>query len=168
MGMTISIIVAIARGGVMGDTRKSPLWDLPADLQHFKSVTMGHPVIMGRKTHEGIGRPLAGRKNIIITRSKDYKSDDCVIVHSLQEAFDAAGADAKVFVIGGGEIYKQALPYADKLYVTKVDAPIRGDIFFSLTPSNGMKSLKKITNPMRIINTLIRFIKYSKSINNPA
>lgn len=112
-------------------------WYIPEELKRFKKITMGHPIIMGRKTHESIGRPLQGRTNIVITHEPKYTSPGCIIVHSLEEAlrlsFDklriAQGSD-EIFVIGGGEIYKQALPKANKLYLTYIDKEIAGDVFF--------------------------------------
>ncbi len=118
----------------MGDSNKSPLWSLPADLRHFREVTMGHTVIMGRKTHEGIGRALPGRKNIVISRQPGYQAEDCVIANSLNEALKFAEDDGEVFVTGGGQIYAEALPKTNTLYLTYVDADIPGDIIFSYKP----------------------------------
>ena len=138
----ISIIVAIAgKKRVIGKKGALP-WHIPQELKRFKEITIGHPIIMGRKTHESIGRSLPGRTNIVIT-SHDYKAAGCIVVHSLDEALRSAQGsprgftprgkpfDSKeVFVIGGGEIYKQALPLADKLYLTYIDKEIEGDVFF--------------------------------------
>lgn len=104
-------------------------WYIPEELKRFKEITMGHPIIMGRKTYESIGKALPGRTNIIITSSPNYTAQGCIVVHSLDEALQRARAD-EVFIIGGGEIYKQALPKADKLYLTKIDTEIEGDTFF--------------------------------------
>lgn len=127
--MTVSIIVATAKDGVIGKSGGLP-WYLPAELTRFKQITMGHPIIMGRKTHESIGRALPGRKNIVITHDKNYKAEDCEIVTSLEEALKKASGADEVFVIGGESIYDLALPLADKLYVTLVDARVDGDRFF--------------------------------------
>ncbi|MBI2086357.1 dihydrofolate reductase [Candidatus Daviesbacteria bacterium] len=133
MSMKISIIVAVAGNNrVIGKKGGLP-WYIPEELKRFKEITMGHPIIMGRKTHESIGRALPDRTNIIITNSPNYTALDCIVVHSLQEALRLAslaqGHD-EVFVIGGGEIYKQALPKTNKLYLTKIDTEIEGDTFF--------------------------------------
>ncbi len=125
----ISIIVAIAgKKRVIGKKGSLP-WYIPQELKRFKEVTMGHSIIMGRKTHESIGKPLPGRTNIVITHEPDYKALGCIVVHSLDEALKEA-QDDEIFVIGGGEIYKQALPLATKLYLTYIDKEIEGDVFF--------------------------------------
>ncbi|HEX5394983.1 MAG TPA: dihydrofolate reductase [Candidatus Saccharimonadales bacterium] len=135
--MVISAIVAMAKNGVIGKGGGLP-WYLPAELSRFKEVTMGHPIIMGRKTHESIGRALPGRTNIVITRDRGYKAaEGCVIVGSLNEALEQAkkseGAD-EIFIIGGASIYEQAMPLLDRIYLTKVDADIKGDKSFNYGP----------------------------------
>jgi dihydrofolate reductase len=127
--MNISIVVALAANRVIGDRNRLP-WHLPADLQHFKQLTMGKPILMGRKTWESIGRPLPGRTNIVITRDEDYSAEGCVVVHSMEAALQAAGDSAEVMVIGGAEFYRQALPYAKTLYLTCVEGEFEGDTFF--------------------------------------
>lgn len=136
--MKISIIVAFAgKKRVIGKKGGLP-WYIPDELKRFKQITMGHPIIMGRKTHESIGKPLPGRTNIVVTHDPQYQSADCIVTHSLEEALrqvytersrSAQGHD-EIFVIGGGELYKQALPLADKLYLTYIDKEIEGDVFF--------------------------------------
>lgn len=107
------------------------LWKIPEELKRFKEITTGHPIIMGRKTHESIGRVLSNRTNIIITRDSGYKAEGAVIVHSLDEAIKKAGDDPEIFIIGGAQIFEQALPLADKLYVTLVNANFpEADSFF--------------------------------------
>lgn len=131
--MKISIIVAVAgEKRVIGKKGGLP-WYIPAELKRFKSITMGHPVIMGRKTHESISRPLPGRTNIVITHDPDYSAEGCLVAHNLEEALrlaSNASGDDEVFVIGGGQIYAQVLPLADKLYLTYIDKEIEGDVFF--------------------------------------
>ena len=127
--MNISIVVALAANRVIGNQNRLP-WHLPADLQHFKKITMGKPILMGRKTWESIGRPLPGRTNIVITRDKNYVAEGCVVVHSMEAALQAAGDSAEVMVIGGAEFYRQALPYARTLYLTCVEGEFEGDTFF--------------------------------------
>ncbi|MBI2009000.1 dihydrofolate reductase [Candidatus Saccharibacteria bacterium] len=128
----ISLIVAATKNNVIGKENGIP-WYLPADLAHFKNTTMGHPIIMGRKTHESIGKSLPGRYNVVITRQIDYKAaDGCVVVHSLDEALNLpkVKADPEVFIIGGAEIYKGSLPLADRIYLTRIHTKIEGDKFF--------------------------------------
>jgi dihydrofolate reductase len=125
----ISIIVAIARNGVIGGDN-SLLWHISEDLQRFKRITTGHPVIMGRKTFESLGRPLPKRVNVVVTRQKDYRAEGCTVVHSLDEAVGLFPAQEEVFIIGGGDIYRQALPAADRLHITRVMHDYRGDTLF--------------------------------------
>ena len=127
--MKLSVIVAMAANRVIGHENRLP-WHLPADLQHFKATTLGKPVLMGRKTWESIGRPLPGRTNIVITRDTAYVAEGCVVVHSLDEAIHAAGQAEEVMVIGGAELYRQALPQAERLYLTLVHGEFEGDIRF--------------------------------------
>lgn len=124
----VSLIAAVAANGVIGDGREIP-WRLPADLQRFKQITVGHVVIMGRKTYESIGKPLVNRRNFVVSRDPDYRAPGCEVVPSVANALRLAG-DGEVFVIGGGEIYRAALPFADRLYVTRVDLAPAGDVFF--------------------------------------
>jgi dihydrofolate reductase len=129
------LIAAVARNGDIGVAGGLP-WKLPSDQQFFKRVTMGRPLIMGRKTFESLGRPLPGRTNIVVTRRSGYAAPGAVVVHSLDEALEAARAMAaadgveEVFVIGGGEIYGQAIEDADRLLITHVDAAPEGDVRF--------------------------------------
>lgn len=129
----ISIIVATAQDGVIGKTGGIP-WYLPADLAHFKTITMGHPIVMGRVTHESIDKALPGRINIVITRSASYSAKGCRVVHSLDEALKLVRTEAEVFIIGGDSIYQQALQRTDRLYLTEIDAKIDGDKFFHYGP----------------------------------
>ena len=110
--MTLSLIAAVARNGAIGKDN-ALLWRLPEDLKFFKRTTLGCPVLMGRKTFESIGRPLPGRRNIVITRNATWQHDGVEVAHSLDEALTLAAQEARVFVIGGGELYAQALPRAD-------------------------------------------------------
>ncbi len=128
----ISIIAAIGQKTRSLGKGNDLLWRISDDLKRFKSLTMGHPIVMGRKTFESIGRALPGRVNVIITRDKEYTKDQCVIAHSIEQALERAKTLDKdeVFVIGGGEIYSQALPYTNRLYLTLVDDNAEGDVFF--------------------------------------
>lgn len=125
----ISIIAALAENRVIGANNTLP-WRLPNDLRHFRRLTTGHTVIMGRRNHESIGKPLPERTNIVITRNRAYRAPGCRVAHSLEEALAAAGDDPEVFVIGGAEIYREALPRADRMYLTLVHAEVPGDTFF--------------------------------------
>ena len=122
----LSMIVAMARNRVIGADGKIP-WHLPNELQLFKSVTMGHHIIMGRKTYESIGRLLPGRTTVIVTRQKDYTAAGAKIAHTLEQAVALCAGDSEIFVIGGGELYRAAMPIADRLYLTVVDAEPAGD-----------------------------------------
>ncbi|WP_428036925.1 dihydrofolate reductase [Amphritea sp.] len=133
--MNLAIIVAQAENRVIGINNNLP-WHLPEDLRYFKQVTMGKPIIMGRKTFESIGRPLPGRTNIVVSRDTSYQPDNVKVVDSLQAARDLAesicmidGCD-EAMVIGGAQIYEQALPLVDRLYLTQVHAEVAGDAWF--------------------------------------
>jgi dihydrofolate reductase len=124
-----SLVVAVARNGVIGRDNALP-WRLPADLAHFKKVTMGHPVVMGRRTYESIGRPLPGRQNIVVTRNRDFQAPGCTVVGSLDEAWRAAGDAGEVSIIGGTTLFEETLPIADVIHLTEVEADVEGDTFF--------------------------------------
>jgi dihydrofolate reductase len=133
--LTLSLIVAMDRNRVIGCDNALP-WHLPEDLKYFKSVTMGKPIVMGRKTFESIGRPLPGRLNIVITRNTGWQHPGVVVAHSLSEALVLAGNDppsreaGEVMVIGGEQIYRAAIEQASRLYITRVDTEVEGDAFF--------------------------------------
>lgn len=127
--MKISIVVAMSTNGVIGRDNQLP-WHLPADLQHFKKTTMGKPILMGRKTYESIGRPLPGRTNIVITRDADYAAEGCVVVYSIEAALQAAGEQDEIMIIGGAEFYRQILPLADTIYLTRIHEDFAGDTYF--------------------------------------
>lgn len=133
--MIVAFYVAIAENGVIGRNGGLP-WKLSTDLKRFKETTMGKPIVMGRKTWESFPkRPLPGRLNIVVTRDPNFVADGAVVVHSFEEALERArkevsGPDAEVAIIGGGQIYQDAIPYADRLYVTHVMADIEGDTRF--------------------------------------
>ena len=140
---TICIIAAVAedeggKGKVIGINNRLP-WHLPEDLRHFKRLTLGHPIVMGRKTFDSVGRPLPGRTNIVITRNNEWRHPECIRAESLSAAITigekniaetAALSERKIFIIGGGQIYVEAMPLADRLYLTEVDLKVGGDVFF--------------------------------------
>ena len=129
--MIISMVVAAADNNVIGKENKL-LWKLPNDMAFFKNVTWGMPVIMGRKTYQSLGKPLKGRTNVVITTSKDFRPEGVIVVHSINEAVEqAALTDAKeCYIIGGGEIYRQALAETSRIYMTRVHVSPAGDTFF--------------------------------------
>lgn len=150
--MKLAIIVAVAASkDVIGNNNQLP-WHLPEDLKYFKAVTLGKPVIMGRKTYESIGRPLPGRTNIVVTRSNDWSAEGVVVVKSLEQALEqarkviAAGTtpDDEAMIIGGAEIYRSALPLVDKVYLTRVEVEIDGDAFFPELPSADWQQVSKV------------------------
>ena len=122
----ISLIVAMARNRVIGANGTIP-WHLPAELKRFKTITMGHHMIMGRNTWESIGRILPGRTTVVVTRQSDYKVPGAIVTGSLDDAIAACGSDTEIFVIGGAQLYAAALPSADRIYLTEVDAEVAGD-----------------------------------------
>jgi dihydrofolate reductase len=125
----ICLIAALAANRVIGKNNALP-WHLPADLKRFKALTMGHPVVMGRKTYESIGRPLPGRRNLVITRNLDYSAPGCEVVHSLDAAIAACRGAQEIFIIGGAELFRESLPRAHCLEFTEIRAEIEGDVTF--------------------------------------
>ena len=143
MNAKISLIAAISKNRVLGKNNDL-IWKIPEDLKRFRELTENHAVIMGRKTFESIGRALPRRANIIITRDPNFKAADCVIVHSLDQAIAAAqgqNPDNEIFVIGGGQIFNEAIKIADKLYLTIINQEAEGDVYFPEYP--GFKVVKK-------------------------
>ena len=148
----ISLIAAMANNRVIGKDNEMP-WHLPADLAHFKAVTLGKPIIMGRKTYESIGRPLPGRKNIVISRNNSYTLEGCETVSSLEKAMELVSDVEELMIIGGGYLYSQTLSQADRLYLTFIDLDVDGDTQFpefehlELTEVKREKHLKDEKNP---------------------
>ena len=138
----ISIMVAMAKNRVIGKDNDMP-WHLPADLKHFKEVTLGKPIIMGRKTYESIGRPLPGRKNIVMSRNADYTLEGCDTVTSLEDALKLVNDVEEVMIIGGGYLYEQTISRADKLYLTFIDLDVDGDTKFPEYENLKLKELKR-------------------------
>ena len=126
----VSLIVAMAKNRVIGVNNTLP-WHLPADLKRFKSLTMGHHIVMGRKTYESIGKPLPGRTSVVVTRNPDYSVPGVIMENSLEAAIAACGDDEDIFVIGGAELYRQAVTLADRIYLTEIEAEISGDAHFT-------------------------------------
>lgn len=133
--MIITLIAAMAENRVIGKDGAMP-WHLPDDLARFKAITLGHPVIMGRKTFASIGRPLPGRLNIVLTRRKGYSPEGVAVARSLDEALALAGTADEVFICGGGQVYREALPLADRIHLTVVHRPYEGDTTFPELPAD--------------------------------
>ena len=138
--MKLALIVAAATNNVIGLNNQLP-WHLPQDLKYFKAKTLGKPIVMGRKTYESIGRPLPSRTNIVITRQQGWRADpDVLIAHNIVQALElardlvGAESDAEVMVIGGAEIYRNCLPQADRVYLTRVEKDVEGDAYFPSLP----------------------------------
>ena len=127
--MKRSLVVAVARNGVIGRDNALP-WRLPADLAHFKKVTMGHPVVMGRRTYESIGKPLPGRQNIVVTHNRGYDAPGCTVVGSLDDAWRAAGTADEVSIIGGTTLFEETLPIADVIHLTEIETNVENNTFF--------------------------------------
>ena len=125
----VTLIVAVADSGVIGRDNSLP-WHLPADLQRFKRITMGKPILMGRKTFESIGKPLPGRENIVVTRDTNYRRDGIRVVHDADSALRAAGVAPEVMVIGGAELFRAFLPLAGRIHLTRVHGNIAGDVMW--------------------------------------
>ncbi len=127
----VELVVAVSENDVIGRANQLP-WRLPADLKHFKNLTMGHPILMGRKTYQSIGKALPGRTNWVLSRSSDFAPPDCKVVRTLQEGPFGAGGEAPLMVIGGAEVYRLCLPHAARIHLTLVHTRIGGgDTFFS-------------------------------------
>ena len=129
--MSLELVVAVAENDVIGRGNRLP-WRLSADLRRFKALTLGKPILMGRRTYESIGKALPGRTNLVMTRSADFAAADCIVVDTLQSARSAANAGAALMVIGGADVYRQCLPFASRIHLTLVHARIEdGDTFFA-------------------------------------
>lgn len=136
------MIVARSRNHVIGKDNQMP-WKISADLQFFKKVTMGYPIIMGRKTWESIGRPLPGRRNIVVSRNSDYQANGAELVSSLEEALESLRDFERVFVIGGQQLFNQAFPLADQLFITEIELEVEGDTFFEVPDPQNWKIVEK-------------------------
>ena len=141
----ISIIVAIGNNRVIGINNKLP-WNLPADMEHFRQLTAGKPVIMGQKTFESIGKPLPDRTNIILSRDNNFKPQGCIVVHSIKEALNAANGAEEVMIAGGVSIYSQFLPLADRMYLTLIEGNFEGDAYFPEFNRDDWNEVERIEN----------------------
>ena len=127
--ITLSLIAAMSKNRVIGRDNRLP-WRLPRDLLRFKALTLGKPILMGRRTHESIGRPLPGRHNLVLSQRPDLVAPGCTIVRSLEEALAQVAPASELFIIGGASLYAQAAPLCERLYLTRVEAEVEGDTFF--------------------------------------
>jgi dihydrofolate reductase len=140
--MLISQIVAMSSNRVIGDKGKIP-WKIPGEQKMFKEITMGHSMIMGRKTYEAIGRALPGRTSIVVTRQKDYKAPDCIVVHDLDSALESCPTgENEAFIIGGGQIYDETMSSTDRVYLTVLPKAVPGDTYFPEFPKSDFDVIK--------------------------
>jgi dihydrofolate reductase len=163
--MILSIVVAADEHNVIGDG-KTLLWKLPADLAHFRRITEGHTVIMGRKTYESIGRPLPNRQNIIVTRRKNFAPKGCEIVSSINKAINLVSRTEgnEAFVIGGGEIYRQVLPIVHTIYFTRVHGTFKGDVTFPILVEEEWKEVSREEHPADTKNSYAyTFLVYERA-----
>lgn len=146
--MIVSLIVAMDQDRGIGKENRLP-WHLSQDLKRFRELTMGHYLLMGRKTWESIGRPLDGRTSIVVTANRHYFPEDCIVVHSVEEGIQYADAcgEMELFIVGGGEVFKQALPIANKVYLTQIHAIVQGDVFFPEFDMRYWKEVDRVDYP---------------------
>jgi len=158
-----SLIVAIAENGVIGFENKLP-WHLPADLLYFKKLTLNKTVIMGRRTYESIGKPLPNRKNVIVTRQKNFMVQGCEVVHSLEDALEKYKND-EVMIIGGASLYKESLPYVNRMYLTFVKANVKGDTYFPEFDSKDWQEISRQDHEPDVKNPYAySFVVYERKI----
>lgn len=157
----VSLIAAMARNRVIGDRNTLP-WRLPEDLRHFKQTTLGHPVAMGRKTWESIGRPLPGRQNIVVTRDAGFQAEGAQVVHSVEQALEAAQGE-EVFVIGGAQIYEETLGRAHRIYLTEIQQEFEGDAHFPELSAGQWKEVARTSHVAAAPNTFsFDFVVYER------
>ena len=162
--MIVSVIAAVAHGGVIGRGGQLP-WHLPADLRRFRKLTTGHHILMGRKTYESLGRPLPERTNVVITRQAAYRPPEVLVARSLEEAVEMArqAGETEAFVIGGAEIFRLALPTADRIYMTEIDADVAGDTHFPEYDSSRWRLIERTVRPPDARNSLpMTFLQYDR------
>jgi dihydrofolate reductase len=152
------IVVAIAENGVIGRAGKLP-WHLPSDLKHFKKTTMGNPLLMGRNTFESIGKPLPGRDNLVLTRNEHYQFPGCIVLNSVEEALDFCRKYEKVFIIGGGDIFKITLDITDVIIVTQLKREVEGDVFFPEIDPSKFKIIDSVDYDIEEPYSIIRYEK---------
>lgn len=144
--MIKSLIVAMSKNHVIGVDNKMP-WHLPADLKHFKELTLGKPIVMGRKTYESIGKPLPGRENIILTRNPDFDVPGCWVTGDIEAVFQKYQDVPEIMIIGGAQLFEHCLPLADRLYLTYVDLEIKGDASFPFFDTSEWQEIERVEYP---------------------
>jgi dihydrofolate reductase len=160
--MILSLVAAAGNNNVIGSNNKLP-WKMPADMKFFMNLTMGHPVIMGRKTYESFGRPLKERRNIIISRDKNLAIEGCEVVHSLDEALKLVKGEKEVFIIGGAEIYRQSIGIANKIYLTRIHHDFEGDSYFPAIDETAWKQTRNAEQKTDEKNLYpFAFLEYTK------
>ncbi len=158
----ISILVAMAKNRTIGINNTLP-WRCPEDLKHFKALTMGHHMIMGRKTFDSIGKPLPGRTTVVVTRNANLKIEGCLIANSLQQAIELCKGDTEIFVVGGAEIYAQALPLANTLYITEIQQEVEGDAHFpAFNHHEWQESAREVTSQREPQPLDYHFVTYQR------
>ena len=160
--MRLSAIVAMASNRVIGANNALP-WRLPDDLKRFKQLTMGHTLVLGRKTYESIGRPLPGRTMVVVTRQKDYASEGVKVAHSVDEALALAKGDSEVFIAGGAELYAQTMDRLDRLYLTRIDREFPGDTHFPEVDLSTWRLIEQEHHPASTSDALpFAFLTYER------
>lgn len=163
--MKISLIVAMATNRIIGSNQQIP-WHLSADLKKFKQITMGHPILMGRKTHESIGKALPGRRNLIISRNKGYQAEGCEVFNDIQQAITRCKNAQELFVIGGASFYEAMLPHADFIYLTEIHQTFTGDTFFPrINPDQWQEITREDINNDIQVNFSYSFVKLQRLVN---
>ncbi|WNG34147.1 dihydrofolate reductase [Archangium violaceum] len=159
--MTLSAIVAMASNRCIGKDNTLP-WRLPADLKRFKQLTMGHTLILGRKTYESIGRPLPGRTMVVVTRQRDYAPEGVQVVHSLEQALEQARGDDEAFIAGGADLYRQSMERVQRLYLTRIEREYEGDAFFPEVDLSGWRLLAEEHHPATATEPPFSFLTYER------
>ncbi len=158
----LSLIVAMAQNRTIGVNNTLP-WRCPEDLKHFKTLTMGHHMIMGRKTFDSIGKPLPGRTTVIVTRNTELKIEGCLVAHSLPEAIQLCAGDDEIFVVGGAELYAQALPLVNTLYITEIQQEVEGDAHFPAFDKNTWRESSREVRAQETPQPLVyHFVTYGR------
>jgi dihydrofolate reductase len=159
--MRLSAIVAMAANRCIGKDNALP-WRLPADLKRFKQLTLGHTLILGRKTYESIGRPLPGRKTIVVTRQRDYAPEGVRVAHSLEQALELARGEDEVFIAGGADLYRQSLEQVRRLYLTRLEREYAGDTFFPELDLSHWRLLAEEHHPATATEPPFSFLTYER------
>ena len=160
----ISLIVAMAKNRTIGINNTLP-WRCPEDLKHFKTLTMGHHMIMGRKTFDSIGKALPGRTTVIVSRNQNLSVEGCIVTHSLQAAIDAGASDDEIFIVGGAELYAQSLPLVNTLYITEIQQNVEGDAHFPAFDQHQWQETSREIRSQEIPQPLVyHFVTYQRKI----